>query len=52
MNELPVTTGGRACELSLSSTIALFLFRFPDPRPVVGMVFEGRISVIYTRRGK
>ena len=60
MIELPVVTGDRDlifCGPSLSSTFATvvvvflvpFLFRFPDPRPVVGMVFEGRISAIYTR---
>jgi hypothetical protein len=46
--ELPVTTGDRACGLPSSSAVRLFLFRFPDPRPVVGTVFEGRISAIYT----
>ena len=45
--ELPVVTGDRACELSTFSAVRLFLFRFPDPRPVVGMVLEGRISAIY-----
>lgn len=30
-------------------SVALSLFRFRDPRPVVGIVFEGRMSAIYAR---
>jgi hypothetical protein len=58
MIERPVATGDRArrfCGLSsssTSSTVILFLFRFPDPRPVVGTVFEGSISTIYGIRGE
>lgn len=52
MIELPVATGDRDLRLrglsssSTSMTVGLILFRFPDPRPVVGMLLEGRMSMI------
>ena len=38
-----------AAVLSTVTLMRVVLPLFPDPRPVVGMVFEGRISAIYTK---
>jgi len=36
---------------SSTSSIVTFLFRFPEPHPVVGRVFDGRKSAIWETLG-